>query len=99
MPTPALRYFPRPAEPEPKPIGELTRPELAGRIHVLRQVHDLIRDQAAADGAVEFASRGSIKREMIALEMELFRRDHPETAKGMINLPLEVALAQIGRRA
>ncbi len=91
-----LRYIPRPEERAPKTVAELERPALCARIEVLREAHDLLRDQSARDGGEGFRSVGTVKKELTLLEQELFRRDHPE-AEACMPLPLEVALALVGR--
>src|SRR5688572_28164496 len=89
-----LRYIPRQSEPTPKPVAQLSRPELAGRIQVLREAHELLREQSARDGGEGFRCVGTLKRELLVLQQALFLRDNPSARSYMLE-PLEVALARI----
>ncbi len=93
-----LRHIATAADQEPRPIAELDRPQLCARIQALRDAHDLLRDQSGRDGGEGFRCVGALKRELVILQQELFRRDHPE-ARACMPVPLEVALAMIGRSA
>ena len=44
--------------PDPKPLARLTRPQLAARVQLLRDVLDRLLDQAARDGGEGFRCRG-----------------------------------------
>jgi hypothetical protein len=82
---------PRPA---PKPLADLSRAQIAGRVSTLRAALDLLWSQRDADGGEIYRSVGTMKKELTILEMELFRRDNPGSGE-FINEPLEVALARI----
>jgi len=93
-----LRHVARHSDREPTPIADLPRPALCARIQALRDAHDLLRDQSARDGGEGFYCVGTLKKELVLLQQALFQRDHPE-ARNFMPLPLEVALAMIGRTA
>ena len=92
-----LRYIPRSEEREPKTIAQLSRVQLAARIHVLRQVLDLLVVQAEYDGGESFHCRGRVKIELLDLEKDLWARD--KAAEQGEPLPQEVAEALAGGRS
>jgi hypothetical protein len=67
-----LRYFP---PREPKPIGQLTRPQIAARVFALRSALDTLVAQSDLDGAAVFNCTGSMRRSLIELEEQLRQLD------------------------
>ena len=80
------------ASAEPKLLSQLSRVQLAGRIHVLRGALDLLWSQA--DGCEPFTTIGRAKAELLDLEERLWEMDHPKVPRPA-PLPLEVALAMV----
>jgi hypothetical protein len=78
-------------KPEPKALAQLSRPQIAARIHILRAVLDLLVDQMQADGGESFCCRGQVKIELLALESDLFQRDR--AAERGEPYPVDVLLA------
>lgn len=94
----SLRYIPTAPAREAMPVLELARPQLAARIHTLRKALDDLRGQEQLDGGMPLDCIGAMKRSLIALEMELFRRDHPQEpphSPAEPPMPLPVALAAV----
>jgi hypothetical protein len=84
---------PRPA---PKPLADLSRSQIAGRVHALRRALDLLVDQHQRDGGESYRCRGTMKKELVVLEQRLFQMDHPESAH-LFLVPMAAALEKIGR--
>lgn len=85
------RHVSRPERPEPKPLSRISRPQLAGRIAVLRQALDLLWSQSESDGCQPFSCIGRCKVELIDLEERL--REIDRAAERGEPMPLPVALA------
>jgi hypothetical protein len=99
------RYVAPVQKPEPKPMSQLTRPQLAARVHQLRQALDLLWSQSEADGGMPYRTIGTAKVELIGLEQKLRELDTRERgerlstfARDLLTAPLEVQLAAVGRR-
>jgi len=69
------RYIAPAPEPQPKPVTQLTRPQLAARITALRVALDGLWCQVERDGAEPFRAIGAAKAELVALEEQLRQMD------------------------
>jgi hypothetical protein len=78
----AADRFDRPAT---KPISQLDRPQVAGRVDVLRQALDRLEDQSGLDGGEGYRCRGAMKVELIRWEAELRRRDRQAPATTLVD--------------
>jgi hypothetical protein len=90
------RYVAPAQKPEPKPLSRISRPQLAARVHQLRQALNLLWSQSEADGCEPYAIVGRAKAELIDLEERLREFDR-QAARGE-PLPLPVAFAIAMRR-
>jgi hypothetical protein len=97
-----LRHF---ARREPKPVGQLSRTQIAARIHVLRQVLDLLWSQSETDGGMPYRTIGTGKVELIQLEQQLRDLDAAQrdaavsqVARDLLVAPWEVQIAAAGRK-
>ena len=72
MRTTGVRYFP---PPQPKHEFELSRPQVAGRVHALRSALDTLQAQSDADGGAVFTCLGAMKKSLIHLEERLRELD------------------------
>ena len=63
------------AHRSPKPLAQLSRPQVAARVAVLRQALDLLVGQAELDGGEPLPCRGALKSSLIQHEEELRQRD------------------------
>ncbi len=86
------------SRPDPKPMGQLTREQVAARIHVLREAVHACWIQRDLDGGAHYECIGAMKSALIQLEMELQRRDRPQPVSSA-PLPLPVALAVVAQSA
>jgi hypothetical protein len=66
-----LRYIAPATKRKPKPLSRLTRPQLAARVHQLREALGLLWSQSETDGYEPFACIGRMKVELINLEERL----------------------------
>jgi hypothetical protein len=87
------RYVAPAQKPEPKPLSLISRPQLAARVHQLRQALDLLWSQSETDGCEPFSCVGRCKIELIDLEERL--REMDRQAERGEPMPLPVALAAV----
>lgn len=87
------------ARPDPKPLDQLSREQLAGRVHVLREAVHGLWTQRDLDGGEHYLCYGAMKKELLQLEGALFRLDHPQQPVASAPVPLPVALAAVAQRA
>ena len=67
------------SRPDPKPLAQLTREQIAARVHVLRDAVHACWIQRDLDGGEHYECIGAMKAALIQLEMELFRRDRRQS--------------------
>ncbi len=92
------RYQAAASRPNPKPLSQLTREQIAARVHVLREAVHACWIQRDLDGGAHYDCIGAMKKNLIQLEMELQRRDLPQPVPSA-PLPLPVALAVVAQSA
>ncbi len=88
------RYQFAASRPDPKPLAQLTREQIAARVHVLREAVHALWTQHDLDGGEHYDCIGWMKKNLIQLEVELQRRDRPQPVPSA-PLPLPVALAAV----
>jgi len=79
-------------------MAQLTREQIAARVHVLREAVHACWTQHDLDGGEHYEAIGWMKKNLIQLEVELQRRDRPQPVPSA-PLPLPVALAVVAQSA
>lgn len=69
------RYIAPAAQPEPKPLAELSRVQLAARIHQLREALDALWTQSEVDVGEPYACIGRLQLEQAYLHAKLHQLD------------------------
>ncbi len=92
------RYQAAASRPEPKPLTQLTREQIAARVHVLREAVHALWTQHDLDGGEHYESIAWMKKDLIMLEEELQRRDRPEPVPTAPLPPDLAAIAQVTAR-
>ncbi len=92
------RYQAAASRPDPKPLAQLTREQIAARVHVLREAVHALWTQHDLDGGEHYDCIGWMKKNLIHLEVELQRRDRPQPVPSAPLAPDLAAIAQVTAR-